>query len=189
MTEAAEYAFDFKRMFFGDYSIMIYLEILIRVLIILTYTTLIIRWIGKRAVGALDSADILLVIAMGSCVGDAMFYPSIPLFVSIMVITCIGALQRLYNKLTIKYESVQKFIHPTVVKLVEEGKLLEDNLEKDHLDRNEVFMLLREDGIEYLEEVRGAYLEKSGKLSLYRFDNFKEETSILPEDLEEVENQ
>lgn len=186
--EAAEYSFDLQRMLWGDYSWVIYAEIIARVFLILSYTTLIIRWIGKRAVGGIDSGDLLLVIAMGSCVGDAMFYPSIPLLVSIAVISCIGLLQRFYTELGIRFEPVRKAIHPTVVKVVANGKLLEQNLQKDHIDRNEVFMLLRQHGIRYLEEVEAAYYEQTGKLSVFRFEEFQHDTSILPEDLEEVAN-
>jgi uncharacterized membrane protein YcaP (DUF421 family) len=186
MMEAAEYSFDVKRIFLGDYSPVIYAEILIRVLIILTYTMFIIRWIGKRAVGGIDSGDILLVIAMGSCVGDAMFYPAIPLLISIMVISTIGFLQRLYTELSIKSETARRYIHPTVVKIVEHGKILKDNISKDNLDKHEVLMLLRQEGVRYLEEVECAYFEQSGQLSLYRYDEFKKETSILPEDIEEI---
>ena len=121
MMDPSEYYFDLWRIFFGDYSIWIYLEILLRVLIIMSYTILIIKFIGKRAVGTIDSADVLLIIAMGSCVGDAMFYPSIPLFVSIAVITLIGLLQHLYTYIAIKYEGVRVKIKPTVVKIVENG--------------------------------------------------------------------
>lgn len=34
--------------------------------------------------------DMLLVIALGSAVGDATFYPDVPLFEAMLVITAIG---------------------------------------------------------------------------------------------------
>ena len=49
----------------------------------MTYTLLVINWIGKGAVGDLGCEDILLILAMRSAVGDAMFYPSIPISVSL----------------------------------------------------------------------------------------------------------
>lgn len=187
MMDGSEYSFDWMRIFFGDFNLFIYLEILLRVTIIMTYTILIIRWIGKRVVGEVGPADVLLIIAMGSAVGDAMFYPEIPIFIPISVITLIAAFQKLYVHIAVKYESVRKITDPKVTKLVENGKFLKENFEVDQIDENEVYMLLREAGVRYLSEVEHAYYEQSGELSIYKFENPTTfEHSILPEDLDEI---
>lgn len=186
MMDPSEYVFDLWRIFFGDYSVWIYLEIILRVFIIMSYTMIIIKFIGKRAVGTIDSADVLLIIAMGSCVGDAMFYPSIPLIVSISVITLIGLLQHLYTYIAIKYESVRRKMKPTVVKIVEQGILLEKNFEQDNIDKNEVLMLLREKEVHYLSEIEHAYFEANGTVSVFKYKTFEKKDSILPEDIDEI---
>ena len=186
MVDASEYSFNIMNILIGDYSLLMYVEILLRVVIIMTYTIVIISWIGKRAVGGLGSADVLLVIAMGSSVGDAMLYPTIPLFLAIVVITAIALLQKLYVYISIKSETIRIATHKTVVKLVENGKLLHKNFAKNQIDRNEVFMLLRESGIEFLSEVEHAYYEQSGKLSVYKFQNPKYENSIRPEEISKL---
>ncbi|MHA6727533.1 DUF421 domain-containing protein [Chryseobacterium sp. A301] len=187
MIEASEYTFDLQKMFFGDFGIQIYLEIILRVFVIMTYTILMIRWIGKRVVGGIGSTDILLIVAMGSSVGDATFYPSIPLAVSLSVITLIALFQKIYVSIEIKYEPVRKFTHPKVTKLVENGQLLKENFKLDDIDENEVYMLLRQQGIEYLSEIKYAYYEESGEISIYKFENPKFENSILPENIKEQE--
>lgn len=166
---------------------MIYLEIVLRVVIIMTYTIIIIRWIGKRAVGGLGSADVLIIIAMGSAVGDAMLYPTIPLSVAITVITLIAAFQKLYVYISVRNNKVRKITHPSVLKLVANGKLLEKNFKVDEIDKNEVLMLLRQNGIKYLSEVEHAYYEQSGELSVYKYDNPILENSILPENVDSID--
>ena len=183
-----EYTFDILKILFGEYNLLIYVEIIVRVIVIMGYTISIINWMGKRVVGGLGSSDILIVVAMGSAVGDAMFYPSIPLSVTIVVITLIAALQKLYVHLCVKSELVRKKMHPRVVKLVENGKLLSANFSDDQIDKYEVYMLLRESGIRFLSEVEHAYYEQSGKLSVYKFENPTFENSILPEHLPDLEN-
>lgn len=108
MVDSNEYTFDILKILFGEYNLLIYVEIIIRVLIIMGFTITIVNWIGKRAVGGLGSSDILIIVAMGSAVGDAMFYPSIPLSVALLVITLIASLQKLYVHLCVKSESVRK---------------------------------------------------------------------------------
>ena len=185
MIEPTEYVFDWHQILFGDFSLLIYLEIIIRVVIIMMYTILMIRWIGKRVIGGLGSADVLLIVAMGSAVGDAMFYPDIPLSIPITVITLIAAFQKIYVYIGIEYEPVRKITHPPVRKLVENGRLLTENFEQDDIDKNEVYMLLRQAGIKYLSEVEHAYFEQSGELSVFKYENPVLENSILPEDLKE----
>ena len=184
MIDASEYSFDIAQILFGDFSLLIYVEIILRVIIIMAYTILMIRWIGKRLVGGLESSDVLLIVAMGSAVGDAMFYPDIPLSIPITVITLIAAFQKFYVYIGIKYEPVRKVTHPKVMKLVENGKLMTDNFTEDDIDENEVYMLLRQAGIKYLSEVEHAYYEQSGALSVYKYDNPTSEYSILPEDVD-----
>ncbi len=186
MIEASEYTFDLQKMLFGDFSLLIYLEIILRVTIIMAYTIIMIRWLGKRVVGGLGSADVLLIVAMGSAVGDAMFYPDIPLSIPISVITLIAAFQKTYVYFGIKYESVRKITDPKVVKLVENGQLLIENLTVDDIDEDEVYMLLRQGGIRYLSEVEHAYYEQSGVLSIYKFDDPELKDCILPEHLEKL---
>ncbi len=183
MIEASEYTFDFWQILFGDFSFHIYAEILLRVIIIMTYTILMIRWIGKRAVGSLGSSDVLLIVAMGSAVGDAMLYPSVPLSVAIGVITLIAVFQKIYVYMGIKYDPIRKVTDPKTMKLVENGRLLKENFEIDDIDENEVYMLLRQAGIQYLSEVEHAYYEQSGSLSVYKFTEHNATNSILPEHL------
>lgn len=184
MVDGNEYTFDLFKIFFGNFGFHIYLEIAIRIFVIMAYTILIIRWIGKRAIGGLGSADVLIIVAMGSAVGDSMFYPSVPLSVALMVITLIAALQKYYVYLGIKHEAVRNISHSKVLKLVERGQLLKENFTVDEIDINEVYMLLREAGIRYLSEVEHAYYEQSGELSVFKFQNPVFENSILPEDID-----
>lgn len=188
MIEGSEYSFDFLKILFGDFSLMIYLEILFRVIIIMSVTILLIKWIGKRAVGNLGSADILLIVAMGSAVGDAMLYPTIPLAVALSVIILIATFQKLLVHFQIKYESVRKVTHLPTTKLVENGRLLQENFEGADIDNGDVLMLLRRNGIRDLSEVQHAYYERSGELSVFRYCDDKIEVSILPDDIEDIDS-
>src|SRR5690606_16984267 len=76
-------------MFFGDESPLFLLEIVIRTSIIYVYTLVLLRWLGSRTIGQLSTVEFLLVIALGSAVGDAMFYPDVPLIHARLVITVV----------------------------------------------------------------------------------------------------
>ena len=71
--------FDLTRMFFGTDPTLFYLEIVFRICAVYAYALLLIRWIGGRSIAQMSTVEFLLVIALGSAVGDAMFYPEVPL--------------------------------------------------------------------------------------------------------------
>lgn len=71
--------FDWFRLFLGEDPPLFYLEIVFRILVIWIWTMVLLRWIGGRSISQLSVVEFLLVIALGSAVGDAMFYPEVPL--------------------------------------------------------------------------------------------------------------
>ena len=73
-------AFDLQRMFMGEGSPLFLLEVVFRTCFMFVYTLLLVRMTGKRGIGDLSPFELLLVVALGSSVGDPMFYPEGPLF-------------------------------------------------------------------------------------------------------------
>ena len=81
--------FDLVRMFFGTDPALFYLEIVFRTCLIYLYALLLIRWVGGRGIAQMSTVEFLLVIALGSAVGDAMFYPEVPILHAMLVITAV----------------------------------------------------------------------------------------------------
>ena len=81
--------FDLVRMFVGSEPALFYLEIVVRTVIVYSYTLLLLRWIGGRSVAQLSMVEFLLVIALGSAVGDALFYPEVPLLHAMAAISLV----------------------------------------------------------------------------------------------------
>ena len=79
--------FDLMRMLVGGQPPLFFAEIVLRTLIVYAYTFGLVRWLGGRSVAQLSVIEFLLVIALGSAVGDAMFYPDVPLLHAMLVIT------------------------------------------------------------------------------------------------------
>ncbi len=81
--------FDLVRMFLGSEPPLFYLEILVRTCVVYLYALVLIRWVGGRGVAQMSTVEFLLVIALGSAVGDAMFYPDVPLLHAMLVISAV----------------------------------------------------------------------------------------------------
>ena len=173
-------SFDLQRIFFGDQPLWFLLEIAFRTIIIFTYTLLLVRLMGKRGMGQLSPFDFVIIIALGSAVGDPMFYPNVPLVHTMIVITVVVLLQRGLALLTAKNRSAERFVESDPQLIVSNGILMLNNLHKERMAQDEALESLRLEGLRHLGEVEWAFLEPSGALSVLRAKRPKAGLVLLP---------
>ena len=163
--------FDLQRMFFGDLSWGFALEIVLRSSIMYVYTFGMVRLMGKRTSQQLTPFEFLIVIALGSAVGDPMFYPDVPLVAALLVITVVVGLEKLVSlagQYSAKVEQVVEGVPHTVVS---DGRLYYDGMNHELVAREELFGELRKAGIEQLGQVKYACVEQSGVISVLRYQD------------------
>jgi uncharacterized membrane protein YcaP (DUF421 family) len=158
---------EFERIFLGDLTWIAVLEILLRTAVLYLYTLVLIRLVGKRGLGQLSPFELLIIVALGSAVGDPMFYPEVPVLSGMVVITAVVGLERLFVFLTERNQTMENLIESVPVCVVADGNLVQENLDKEDLSKHEIQMLLRLEGVENLGDVRRAYLEPTGKVSVF----------------------
>lgn len=159
---------DLQRMFFGDMPVLFLAEIVLRTVIVYGYTLLVMRWIGGRGIGQMSVIEFLLVVALGSAVGDAMFYPDVPLVHALLVITVVAVINKLIDIGMRQSPQVRRFFSGTAVQVISDGRIDPDAMRQAGLNRDEVFEKLREHGIRNLGRVRQGFLETSGNFSFFK---------------------
>jgi len=181
-------AFDIGRMFFGREPPLFLLEIAFRTLVIYVYTLALIRWVGSRSIAQLSLVEFLLVIALGSAVGDAMFYPDVPLIHCMIVITLVVLLDKALSHLVTHSPRLEDVIEGKSVQVVRDGLIDCRVLDKSNLGHDELFEQLRLNEIENLGQVRAAYLETNGLLSVFKAESDRQQPGLSidpPWDVEE----
>lgn len=172
--------FELQRMFLGDAPPLFLLEIVFRTAVIYAYAMLLIRWIGGRSVAQMSVVEFLLVIALGSAVGDAMFYPDVPLLHAGLVITVVVVINKILDTLIFHYTPVEHAIDGRARQVVRDGVVDYDMLHFLKLGQSELHEALRRDGVENLGQVRDAYVEKSGQVTLFTSDKPRPGLPIVP---------
>jgi uncharacterized membrane protein YcaP (DUF421 family) len=129
--------------------------------------------IGARGVGQLSMAEFTLIIALGSAVGDPMLYFDIPLIYGMIVLTFVVVFQRILSWLSAHTPLASKVMDNSPVRLVSDGVLELEGLHVARLLYLELAAELRRGGAEDLAQVRRAYLETDGKVSVFLFENGK----------------
>ncbi|MGH8914910.1 MAG: DUF421 domain-containing protein, partial [Acidimicrobiia bacterium] len=131
--------FDPIQMLVGDFSWGFTLEIVVRTLIMYVYTLVIIRFLGKRGLGHLSPFESVIIVALGSAVGDPMFYGDVPLLHGIIVITAVVALQRLFEELTEWSPWLEALLESRARRMVTEGSVDKAALDAEELTEAELF--------------------------------------------------
>lgn len=176
--------FDWQRMLLGAESPWYLIEIAFRTVWMFLWLLLLARLLGKRALNDLTPFDYILVIALGSAVGDPMMAPNVPIVHGMMVMTVIVFLEIVLARWTRTSKAVEKVVDSTPTLLVKNGQILDPEMGIEAISNRELLMLLRLEGVRNVGKVERAYLEPSGQLSLFLYDNGDEVEglSTLPED-------
>ncbi len=163
-------AFDLKRMILGSDPSLFYLEILVRTVIVYAWALLLLRWLGSRTIGQLSTIEFLLVIALGSAIGDAMFYPEVPLLHALLVVTVVVLINKGLDLLIARFKTAERVLDGVPEPLVSDGVIGRHFLKSSTMGSSEVFQQLRRQGVRNLGEVRAAYVEPDGAISVFRHD-------------------
>lgn len=182
---------DLERMFLGDGSWLYLLEILLRILVIWPWTMLLLRWIGGRSIAQLSLVEFLLVIALGSAVGDALFLPEVPLLHAMLVIFVVISIDKGIDTLARRWPALRPMIDGTPIEVMSQGVLKGDGLNLLRINSAELMEMLRVKGVRNLGSIERAWIEPSGQISLLPADPprlglaiMPPPTACLPEDIQ-----
>ena len=175
--------FDLINIFWGETTWIMLLEIGFRTTVLFVFTLFLMRFVGHRGVGQLSMTEFILILALGSAVGDPMFYLDIPLVHGMAVITLIVVYQVLLTTLSMNFPRIANLEEGTAIRLVVDGIIDLEGLHQARLTHEELFAELRQEGIRELGEVERAYLEIDGQVSVFRSRQACSGLSLMPDDV------
>lgn len=174
--------FEWNRILTNDLPFHFLLEVVFRSSIMFIILLLTLKLTGKRGVKQLSIFETVIIIALGSAAGDPMFYEDVGMVPAITVFLVIILLYRIVTWLTGKSKKFEEFIEGKTECIIDEGKFSVDTFRKESLAQDEFFTELRVKSIEHLGQVRNAFMETSGEVSVFYYDDkdVKHGLPILP---------
>lgn len=144
------------------------LELVLRGTLVYWLLFLIFRFLLRRDVGAVGIADILLLVIVADAAQNAMSggYDTFTEG-AILVLTIVGW-NWLLDMLAYRFKPVRQLVSPGRLTLIDRGVPQRRNLRREFITMDELHEKLREQGIEKLSEVKAAYLEGDGQISVIR---------------------
>jgi uncharacterized membrane protein YcaP (DUF421 family) len=153
--------------FSAEHNLII--SIIVRTIIVTFLILFIIRWLGNKGLGQLTTFELIILVGLGSAVGDPMIYVdeiSIPQAFAAIIIVVI--LFKVFDYFTMKSTSFSKLTVPEAILLVKDGEMVDNGLHKARIDDREFESYMRLHGIEDISDVRLSYLEVNGQVSFIK---------------------
>ncbi|CAC9974361.1 DUF421 domain-containing protein [Flavobacterium sp. WLB] len=174
--------FEWNRLFFNELPQVFLLEVIFRSTVMFTILLLTLKLAGKRGVKQLSIFETVIIIALGSAAGDPMFYEDVGIAPAAIVFLVIIILYRSVTWLTGKSKKFEEFIEGKTECLINDGKFSITSFKKETLAQDEFFSELRVKSIEHLGQVKHAFIEPSGEISVFFYEekDVKYGLPILP---------
>lgn len=166
-----ENAFEWGRVLLNDLPVEFLWEVLFRTAVMFLCLLLVIRFTGKRGVRQLSVFEIVIIVGLGSAAGDPMFYEDVGLLPALVTFLTVVGLYRGVTWLVAKSKQFEKIVEGEPVCLIENGLFAIDGFKKEGLAQDEFFMELRIQHVEHLGQIRQAFIEIDGEISLYFYDD------------------
>ncbi|MDM9557715.1 MULTISPECIES: DUF421 domain-containing protein [Bordetella] len=144
------------------------LELIVRGTIMYWFILVLLRVAGRRDVGSLGVADMLVLVLIADAAQNGMAgqYESIT-DGAILVATIIGWVA-LIDRLSYFVPSFGRLLEADKVCLVRDGKMLQRSMRREYITPDELMSELRQRGIGHLSEIRRAYIEPDGNISVLK---------------------
>ena len=143
------------------YIVILYSLIIYFLLLILT------RFMGRKLLSQMTYFDFVTAITIGT-IGATFITVEVQGFIILLSPVILSLLVILTGYITLKSVPARKILEGEPLVLIQNGKILENNLKNVRYNIDDLMMLLREKKVFNMDEVEFAILEPNGKLSVQK---------------------
>lgn len=142
------------------------LEIVIRTVVVYIAVLVLLRVAGKRELGQMSVADLVVIIVIANAVQNSMNGGDASLTGGIVAAATLVGVNLVVDRFGSRIPVIGHYVKEAPTLVMQDGILLEENMKKEHIDRSDIEMAAREHGLADLSEVSEAVLEPDGSISI-----------------------
>lgn len=145
-------------------------QVLLKCLVMFIVVVITLRFIDRRGImqGVFET---LTIIMLGSAAGDPMLYKNVGLLPAILIFFCIGAFYRITNHYVAKYSRLETLVEGRAVRFIKDGRFEVEHFNSNELSKDEIFSNLRQEGVSHLGQIKTAYIEPGGEVSIFYYED------------------
>ncbi|SDM76136.1 DUF421 domain-containing protein [Sediminibacillus halophilus] len=137
---------------------------------ILAYISLIVllRITGKRTLTKLNAFDLVVTVAIGSTLATILLNQKVSIFQGVTALATLVFLQFIFAWSSIRSAFINRLIKAEPKLLFYQGRFFEQEMEKERIQRIEVFQAVRNQGLASMDMVEAVILETDGSMSILK---------------------
>ena len=124
----------------------------------------------RRQAGALGITDLLVIVLIADAAQNAMAGEYNAIADGLLLVATIVAWAFALDWLGYHFDSIGRLVHPAPLPLVENGRLLRQNMRSQLVTLDELMTYLRAQGVDDIKDVKRAYVEGNGNISVIQKD-------------------
>ncbi len=144
---------------------MVYIRAVVLYLILI----LVIRLMGKRQIGQMEPSEFVVTMLIANLASVPVEDVGVPLYTGVIPMFTVLGVEWVLSVLCLRSIRIRKLLCGKPVILIDNGRILQQNLRKTTVTIDELTESLREKNILDLKTVQFAILETSGKLSVFPY--------------------
>lgn len=146
------------------------LELLVRGAVLYFGILFLLRFMPRRSGGELAIMDLIFALLIAQAAAHALGdYTSVT--DGLILIVNVMGWNYLMNALSYRVPLIERLVSAPPLLVVQNGLLLRRNMRREFLTEEELMSCLRKQGIEDLKEVKAAYVESEGQITVVRHNH------------------
>ncbi len=142
------------------------LEIVARGTAVYLVLFILLRVVLKREAGTVGVTDLLVIVLLADAAQNAMAGTYTTIGDGLLLVLVIVFWAVALNWLAFRFPRLRPLIQPPALKLVNEGRVLRKNMARELVTEEELVSAVRLEGLESVEQVKAAYIEGDGRISI-----------------------
>lgn len=148
-----------------------YVLIIVKTVSLYFIMLLVFRLMGKREIGELSIVDFAIFVLIAEVAALALADIHNPFIKDILPVGVLFVIQYVNSLFLLKNKRLRDFIEGDPAMIIRDGWIMEGEMKKQRYNLDDLLQQLREQGIGSVQDVSYAFLEQSGKLSIYKKDS------------------
>jgi uncharacterized membrane protein YcaP (DUF421 family) len=143
------------------------MESIVKAMIVYVGLLILFRLSGKRTLAEVSPFDLVLLLIISEATQSALVDSDNSMTNAFLLVTTLIAMNVLMSEIKLRWKGAGRVLDSTPLVIVENGKPIMEHMRKERVDVEDVLDTAREThGLESLEQIRYAVLERNGMISI-----------------------
>jgi uncharacterized membrane protein YcaP (DUF421 family) len=141
------------------------MDIAVRAVALYVFVVFVMRMIGRRELSTLTPFDLVLLIVLGDAIQQGLTQDDYSVTGAVVAVSTLAVMQVTTSYISYRVKPFRKVLKGEPIILIENGKLLNQNLRRERITADDVAEEMRTQQIGAFDQVQWAILESNGTIS------------------------